>query len=156
MYGLTIIDIATIFVYFLVVLGMGYYSSRRIKNQEDYFLGGRRFGKLIQTFAAFGQGTSVENAVGMTVITARNGITGVFQAISGIFYLPLYWITSIWYRRLRTITLGDFFEERFNSKGIAAFYAIVSAVFFMLIIGLGFLAMSKTITAITEKPFGWI
>ncbi len=152
MYGLALIDLVMIAVYFLAVLGMGYYSARRIKNQEDYFLGGRRFGKLIQTFAAFGQATSVENAVGMTVITARNGIAGILQTISGVFYMPLYWITSIWYRRLRTITLGDFFEERFNSKGIAAFYALVSAVFFMMIIGLGFLAMTKTITAITEKP----
>ncbi len=152
MYGLAIIDLVMIVLYFLVVLGMGYYSARRIKNQEDYFLGGRRFGKLIQTFAAFGQATSVENAVGMTVITARNGIAGILQTISGVFYMPLYWITSIWYRRLRTITLGDFFEERFESKGIAAFYSLVSAVFFMLIIGLGFLAMTKTITAITEKP----
>jgi solute:Na+ symporter, SSS family len=152
MYGLTIIDIITIILYFLVVLGMGYYSSLRIKNQEDYFLGGRRFGKLIQTFAAFGQATSVENAVGMTVIVFRNGLAGVLQSISGIFYMPLYWITSIWYRRLRTITLGDFFEERYNSKGIAAFYAVVSATFFMLIIGLGFMAMTKTVTAIAEKP----
>ena len=101
MYGLAVIDIVMIVLYFLVVLGMGYYSARRIKNQEDYFLGGRRFGKLIQTFA-----------VGMTVITARNGIAGILQTISGVFYMPLYWITSIWYRRLRTITLGDFFEER--------------------------------------------
>lgn len=152
MYGLAIIDIVTILLYFIVVLGMGYYSARRIKNQEDYFLGGRRFGKLIQTFAAFGQATSVENAVGMSVIVFRNGLAGVLQSISGIFYMPLYWITSIWYRRLRTITLGDFFEERYNSKGIAAFYAIVSAFFFMLVIGLGFLAMTKTVTAIAEKP----
>ncbi len=152
MYGLAIIDIVTIILYFVVVLGMGYYSARRIKNQEDYFLGGRRFGKLIQTFAAFGQATSVENAVGMTVIVFRNGLAGVLQSISGIFYMPLYWITSIWYRRLRTITLGDFFEERYNSKGIAAFYAVVSAFFFMLVIGLGFMAMTKTVTAITEKP----
>jgi len=152
MYGLAIIDIIAILLYFIIVLGMGYYSSLRIKNQEDYFLGGRRFGKLVQTFAAFGQATSVENAVGMTVIVFRNGLAGVLQSVSGIFYMPLYWITAVWYRRLRTITLGDFFEERFNSKGIAAFYAVVSAIFFMMIIGLGFMAMTKTVTAITEKP----
>ncbi len=152
MYGLAISDIIAIVLYFLFLLGMGYYSAMRIKNQEDYFLGGRRFGKVVQIFAAFGQATSVENAVGMTVVVFRNGLAGVLQAISGIFYMPLFWITSIWYRRLRTITLGDFFEERFNSKGIAAFYAGVSAFFFMLIIGLGFMAMTKTVTAIAEKP----
>ncbi|MFW6371581.1 MAG: sodium:solute symporter family protein, partial [Bacteroidota bacterium] len=152
MFGFQIVDIIAIALYFIVILGIGYYASRRIKNQEDYFLGGRRFGKFIQTFAAFGQGTSAENAVGMSVVVARNGLAGVLQQIIGIFHLPFFWITSIWYRRLRTITLGDFFEERFNSKGLAAFYAIVSAFFFMIVIGLGFIAMSRTISAISEKP----
>ncbi len=152
MLGLQIMDIITIILYFVVILGIGYYSARRIKNQEDYFLGGRRFGKFIQTFAAFGQGTSAENAVGMSVIVSRNGLAGIMQQLIGIFHLPIFWITSIWYRRLRTITLGDFFEERYKSKGLAAFYAIVSAFFFMIVIGLGFTAMSRTISAITEKP----
>ncbi len=152
MFGFQIVDIIAIVLYFIVILGIGYYASRRIKNQEDYFLGGRRFGKFIQTFAAFGQGTSAENAVGMSVIVARNGLAGVLQQIIGIFHLPFFWITSIWYRRLRTITLGDFFEERFNSKGLAAFYAIISAFFFMIVIGLGFVAMSRTVSAIAVKP----
>jgi len=152
MYGFAVVDIVAICLYFLTILGIGYYASRRIKNQEDYFLGGRRFGKFIQTFAAFGQGTSAENAVGMSVIVARNGLAGVMQQIIGIFHLPFFWITSIWYRRLRTITLGDFFEERYESKSLAAFYAIVSAFFFMIVIGLGFTAMSRTVSAIAEKP----
>ena len=33
---------------------MGY---ARVNDQEDYFMGGRGFGKLMQTFAAFGAGT---------------------------------------------------------------------------------------------------
>lgn len=153
MYGFSIADIIAILLYFIVILGIGVYASRRIKNQEDYFLGGRRFGKFIQTFAAFGQGTSAENAVGMSVVVARNGLAGVMQQLIGIFHLPFFWITSTWYRRLRTITLGDFFEERYNSKGLAAFYAVISAFFFMIVIGLGFVAMSKTVSAIVEKPY---
>jgi len=152
MFGLEIADLIAIALYFMVILGIGYYASRRIKNQEDYFLGGRRFGKFIQTFAAFGQGTSAENAVGMSVVVARNGLAGVLQQIIGIFMLPFFWFTSVWYRRMRTITLGDFFEERYNSKGLAGFYALISAFFFMIVIGLGFLAMSRTISAIAIKP----
>ena len=62
MFGLALIDILVIVAYFLVVIGIGFWSMRRIKNQEDYFLAGRRFGKLIQTFAAFGQATSSDSA----------------------------------------------------------------------------------------------
>ncbi len=153
MFGFAIVDIIAIALYFIVIIGIGVYASLRIKNQEDYFLGGRRFGKFIQTFAAFGQGTSAENAVGMSVVVARNGLAGILQQLIGIFHLPFFWITSIWYRRLRTITLGDFFEERYGSKGLAATYAVISAFFFMIVIGLGFVAMSKTISAISEKPY---
>jgi len=152
MFGLPTIDIATIIAYFAVVIFIGIWASRRISSQEDYFLGGRRFGKFVQTFAAFGQGTSAESAVGTTVLVARNGIAGIWMNLTSVFGLPIYWITSIWYRRMRLLTLGDFFEERYNSKGLAALYALISSVFFMIVIGLGFTAMTKTITAIAAKP----
>ena len=153
MFGLPVIDVVAILIYFLFVIIIGVWASRRIKNQEDYFLGGRRFGKFIQTFAAFGQGTSAESAVGTTVIVARNGMAGIWQLLTGVFGLPIYWITSVWYRRLRLLTLGDFFEDRYNSKGLAAFYALISSIFFMVVIGLGFTAMTKTITGIAAKPY---
>ena len=53
MFGLSFIDIAVIVVYFVGMIGIGLWSMSKIKNQEDYFLGGRRFGKIIQTFASF-------------------------------------------------------------------------------------------------------
>ncbi len=64
MFGLPIIDLLVIVVYFAIVIAIGVWSSRRIKSQEDFFLAGRRFGKLVQTFAAFGQGTSADTARG--------------------------------------------------------------------------------------------
>ncbi|RQW01852.1 sodium:solute symporter family protein, partial [candidate division KSB1 bacterium] len=152
MLGLPLVDVVTIIVYFIFVILIGIWASRRIQNQEDYFLGGRRFGKFVQTFAAFGQGTSAESAVGMVVLVARNGVAGVWTNLTSVFGLPIYWITSVWYRRMRLLTLGDFFEERFDSKGLAALYALISSVFFMIVVGLGFTAMTKTITAIAAKP----
>jgi len=152
MVGLPVIDIVIIVIYFAAVILIGIWSSRRIKNQEDYFLAGRRFGKFVQTFAAFGQGTSTESAVGLTVLVARNGVAGIWQNLIYVFGLPIYWITSVWYRRLRLLTLGDFFEERYSSKGLAALYAVISAMFFVIVIGLGFTAMTKTITGMMAKP----
>ena len=55
MLGLPLIDIVVIIVYFSVIVGIGMWSMRRIKNQEDFFLAGRRSGKVLQTFAAFGR-----------------------------------------------------------------------------------------------------
>jgi len=58
MLGLSLLDILVIILYFAVIIGIGVWSSRRIRSQEDFFLAGRGLGKLVQTFAAFGQATS--------------------------------------------------------------------------------------------------
>ena len=151
MFGLSVIDIVVIVAYFIVILGIGFWSMRRIKNQEDYFLAGRRFGKLIQTFAAFGQATSSDSAVSVTTTTVTNGAAGIWGALNILFATPVYWMTSPWYRRLRLLTMGDFFEDRYGSKKMAGVYALVQAVGFMVLLSVGFSAMSKTVLALTPK-----
>ena len=151
MFGLAAIDIAVIVAYFAVVVAIGFWAMRRIKSQEDYFLAGRRFGKLIQTFAAFGQATSSDSAVTVTTTTTTNGAAGIWGALNILFATPVYWMTSPWYRRLRLLTMGDFFEERYRSKSMAGVYAVIQAVGFMILLSLGFAAMGKTVMALTPK-----
>jgi len=97
MLGLPAVDCLVIAVYFATVIAIGVWSSRRIKNQEDYFLAGRAFGK----------------------------------------------------RRLRLLTTGDFFRERYGSQPMAAVYAVIGSVSMMAFIAVGFAAMTKTIVAMT-------
>ena len=151
MFGLPLIDIIVIILYFVVVIYIGIWSMRRVKNQEDFFLAGRRSGKILQTFAAFGQATSSENAVGVTTTTFTNGAGGVWSALVMLFATPMYWITSPWLRRLRVMTMGDFFEDRYGSKRMAATYAVIGCFCMMVNIALGLNAMTKTIVAITPK-----
>lgn len=151
MLGLGIIDIIVISVYFMFVIGIGIWASKRIKNQEDYLLGGRKFGKLVQTFASFGQATSADGPVGVATTTFRNGAAGIWSALLMVFSTPLFWITSPWMRRMRVLTMGDFYEERYASKKMAATYALVASVGMMGLLSVGYTAMSKTILAITPK-----
>lgn len=152
MFGLAIVDIVVIVVYFLVVIAIGYWSMRRIKNQEDFFLGGRKFGKFIQTFAAFGQGTSADTAVGVTTTTYTNGAAGMWSSLIYLFATPVYWLVMPWMRRLRILTLGDFFEERYGSLKLAGIYAIIGTFGLMALLSVGFSAMSKTVVGLTPKP----
>ena len=153
MYGLSFIDIAAIVIYFMVVLYIGYRAMKKISNQEDYFLGGRKFGRWIQTFAAFGQGTSAESAITSTTVVATNGAGGVGAMLAtGLLGLPFFWMTTMWYRRLRMLTLADFFTERYQSAKMAGFYVVCQAIFFILVAAMGFTAMSKTVAAIAVKP----
>ena len=152
MFGLPFIDIVVIIVYFSVVLTIGVWASRNVNGEEDFFLAGRRFGKLIQTFAAFGQGTSADNAVGVSTTTFNNGASGIWSSMLYLFGTPIYWFTSAWMRRLRLVTLGDFFVERYNSRKMGAVYSVIGAIGMMAFIALGFNAMGKTVIAITPKP----
>ena len=152
-WGLTIWDIIVVFIYFIVILLVAIRASLMVKNSEDYFMAGRRFGKLIQTFAAYGQATSVENVTATTTMVNANGASGIWAMLAGgLVNLPVFWMTSIWYRRLRLLTLGDFFEERYGSKRMAGFYAMCQIIFFIMIGAFGLMAMSKTVAAITSKP----
>ena len=54
-FGLHPADMAVILVYFAVVIGVGLWSARRVKSQEDYFLAGRKFGKLVQIVPVIGK-----------------------------------------------------------------------------------------------------
>ncbi|NDP27878.1 MAG: sodium:solute symporter family protein [Flavobacterium sp.] len=152
-WGLSILDIAIVVIYFIAIIIIAIRAARLVNNREDYFMAGRRFGKLIQTFAAFGQATSVENVTTTTTMVNSNGASGIWAMLAGgLVNLPVFWMTSIWYRRLRLLTLGDFFEERYESKRMAAFYALCQTIFFVLIAAIGLVAMSKTVSAIASKP----
>jgi SSS family solute:Na+ symporter len=60
-------------------------------------------------------------------------------------------LTSPWYRRLRLITMGDFFEDRYGSRRMGATYALICSLGLMMLLAPGFNAMAKTIMALTPK-----
>ena len=152
-YGFSIADIVAMGLYFGAVLYIGLRAMRHVHNQEDFFLGGRRFGKLITTFSNFGQATSSEHAVWMTTVVHNNGAAGIMFAIGGgLLAVPVYWFTSKWFRRLRTLTLADFFAQRYGSKRMAGLYSVVTVFYFMLLVGLALSALGKTVSAIAAKP----
>ena len=151
MFGLSLIDILVILLYFCVIISIGAWSSRRIKNQEDFFLAGRRFGKWIQVFAAFGQGTSSDTAVSVSTTTFTNGASGIWSSLLYLFGTPFYWLVAPWMRRLRLLTMGDYFRERYGSQRMAAIYAVIGSIGMMGFIAVGFTAMTKTIVALTPK-----
>lgn len=151
MFGLSIADIIVIGVYFSVLFYIGFWAMRRVKNQEDFFLGGRRFGKLIQVFAAFGQATSSDTGPSVTTTTANNGAAGIWASLMMLFATPSYWLTGPWYRRLRVMTMGDFFAERYQSKFLGGVYSLMASISLMLMLTVGFIVMTKTVMVMTPK-----
>ena len=125
------LDYLVLAVYFAVLIAIGVFSSKHIKRQEDFFLGGRSFGKLLQTFAAFGAGTGSSDPVTSARTTFTGGVSGMWSVMYWLFVTPFYWIAGVWYRRMRHLTLGDWFVERYESKAMGAGYCIFGILFFM-------------------------
>lgn len=151
--GLHVIDALVIVLYFAVVLYIGYRSMKRVESEEDYFLGGRQFGRFFQTFSQFGQSTSSESVVQTVSIVGVNGLAGAVQgSINALFIYPVSWLFPKWLRRTRFMSMAEYFVERFNCRKLAGLYAVAQTCLFLMVGGMGLYAMSKTVMAITEKP----
>jgi SSS family solute:Na+ symporter len=152
MLGFTPLDLIVIGAYVATVLCIGAWSRPKSGTQEQYFLGGRRFGKWTQTFATFGQVSTADGPVGVATTTFHNGIAGVWTSLLFIFCTPLFWIASPWLRRLRVMTMGDFYAERYGSKAMAATYTAIAAIGMMSVISAGYIATAVTALAMTSQP----
>jgi len=146
------LDYTVIVLYMFGVAGIGFWTLRSIRNTDDFFLGGRGFGKIFSIFLQFGAGTSSDMPVSVSRESFRNGISGIWAVLLWLFITPFYWIIGPWYRRLRLVTIGDYFTERFQSKAMGAAYAVFSVFYFMYYIAIGLTAVGKTVEVLTPRP----
>ena len=140
---MTYLDYTVLVVYFAVMTLIGVLSMLAVKKQEDFFLGSRTFGKLFQAFAAFGAGTGSYDPVAVGRTTVTSGLSGIWSVLLWLFVTPFYWFTAVWYRRMRHITMGDWFVERYHSKAMGAAYMLFAIAFYMFYLALGFTAIGK-------------
>ncbi len=84
------VDYIVLFGYFAGMAAIGVWAMKRVKGQEDYFMGGRRFGKLFQTFAAFGAGTGSADPVNTARGTFANGMSGMWGVMYWLFVLIFF------------------------------------------------------------------
>ncbi len=149
------IDYLVLFVYFAGMAAIGIWAMKQVKVQEDYFMGGRRFGKLFQTFAAFGAGTGSADPVNTARGTFANGMSGMWGVMYWLFVTPMYWISAVWYRRMRCLTLGDWFVERYQSKRMGVAYAIFGCFYYMVYGAMLFTAIGKvSVPLVGPELFG--
>ena len=58
---LTWLDIVVLAGYFLVVVAIGIAGARRVKNVQDYYMGGRRFGKAMMIMFALAASAAAQS-----------------------------------------------------------------------------------------------
>jgi SSS family solute:Na+ symporter len=87
------LDYLVLVAYFVLMIWMGRVAMRRVKAQEDYFMGGRQFGKWLQAFAAFGAGTGSSDPVNTARTTFTSGMSGIWGTMSWLCdpFLLAHW-----------------------------------------------------------------
>jgi SSS family solute:Na+ symporter len=150
--GLNVIDFAIVLAFVLFVLYLGWRASRKTKTTEDFFVAGRRLGKVYQFFLNLGTSTNADQAVVVSREVYRQGIGGMWIQYLVLFLTPFYWFTTAFFRRVRLVTIGDFFTERFKSRFLGAAFAVFTLFMAFLGNGAGYMVAAKTMMALTPKP----
>jgi Na+/proline symporter len=137
-------------LYFAGMLLMGWWSKRGIHNQEGYLLGNRQFGWPMMVMHAFGAGTHPGNVAGVMSQGVVSGASGIWVSWMWLFGTPFYWIIAPIIRRMRCLTMADFFRERFG-RSASVLYIIVAAVGMIVFLAGVMLATTRTVQGVMGK-----
>jgi len=151
-FGLHVLDFAIVLVFIVFVLWLGWRASRKTKTTDDFFVAGRRLGKVYQFFLNLGTSTNADQAVVVSREVYRQGVGGMWIQYLVLFLTPFYWFTTAFFRRVRLVTIGDFFTERFKSRFLGGAFAVFTLFMAFLGNGAGYMVAAKTMMALTPKP----
>lgn len=104
-------------VYLGLQLGFGYWVSRRIRSETDYFLAGRRLAAPLVGMSLFATWFGAETCLGAAGAVYESGLSGARADPFG-YTLCLLFMGWILARRLWDggyLTLGDLYRERYGT-----------------------------------------
>ena len=148
MLGITLTDWFVIVLYLCVITVIGTWAFRRVRSSASFFIGDRKFGKIMMMFFTFGTGTHSDHAVSVAAKTYNTGASGIWYQWLWLFATPFYWVIAPIYRRMRAVTIGDYFEARYGHS-VSALYAIVGMTIMMVSIGVMLKGSSAIVTAVS-------
>lgn len=119
-----------VILYLVISIGIGVYAATRVKNTEDYVAAGRSLPMFMVIAMVFATWFGAETVLGIPATFLEENLGGTISDPFGaslalilfglIFARPLY--------RMKLLTLGDFFRERFNRPiEVAISFAIAAS-----------------------------
>jgi Na+/proline symporter len=105
-----------VLLYLLASLAVGLWAARRLKGAEDFAVASGRFGSAVVAATVFATWFGAETVLGIPGAFMKEGLRGVvadpFAAMACLVLVGLVFARPMY--RLRGVTLGDFFRERFG------------------------------------------
>ncbi len=134
MLGLKIVDWVVIVVYLVGITFIGFWAVRKVRSSASFFIGDRKFGKIMMAFFMFGSGTHSDQAVSVASKTYQTGASGIWYQWLWLFVTPFFWLIAPFFRRMRAVTTGDFFEIRYG-RSVSGLYAAMGILPLLIAIG---------------------
>ena len=134
MLGLKLVDWVVIVVYLFGITLIGFWAVKKVRSSTSFFIGDRKFGKLMMAFFMFGSGTHSDQAVSVAAKTYSSGASGIWYQWLWLFVTPFFWLIAPFFRRMRAVTTGDFFEIRYG-RSVSGLYAAMGILPLLVAIG---------------------
>lgn len=150
----TIGVLAVIILYLAMMLIIGCKYSKSNKSAGDFYLGGRKLGPLVTAMSAEASDMSSWLLMGLPGVALASGIAEPFWTALGLG-LGTYFNWLIVAKKLRrysvatgSITVPDFFGNRFKSKIVVGLAALTIVIFFIPYTASGFVACGNLLSSL--------
>ncbi|MDR2671703.1 MAG: sodium/proline symporter [Coriobacteriales bacterium] len=147
-------------LYVLVILGIGFFYTRRSNSSPDeYFLGGRKLGPWVAAMSAEASDMSGWLLMGLPGVAYFFGASDAVWTAVGLAlgtYLNWRFVAKLlrkYSEKVGAITIPDFFSNRFHDKKkiLMTVASLLILVFFSIYVGSCFVTTGKLFNAL----FGW-
>jgi len=143
--------LTAILIYLAITLAIGAWSSRLVKNSNDFVLAGRSLPLFLSASALFATWFGSETIFGASSVYLEEGLLGVIEdpfggalclILFGLFFLrPMY--------RMNVLTIGDVFKKLFGER-LSFFASIFMIPAYFGYVAAQLIALSLVLGAVTD------
>lgn len=148
--------IIAIVLYLALMVGIGAWYSKKNKNTDDFYLGGRKLGPLVTAMSAEASDMSSYLLMGLPGLAVVYGIAEAsWTAIGLAIGTYINWLLvakriRLYSHKINAVTIPEFFAKRFhdNAKVLSLIAALIIIIFFVPYTASGFSACGKLFSSL--------
>ena len=148
--------IIAIVLYLALMVGIGAWYSKKNKNTDDFYLGGRKLGPLVTAMSAEASDMSSYLLMGLPGLAVVYGIAEAsWTAIGLAVGTYVNWLLvakriRLYSHKINAVTIPEFFAKRFhdNAKVLSLIAALIIIIFFVPYTASGFSACGKLFSSL--------
>ncbi len=144
--------------YFAILFGIGLWSSRKVNDIKDYYVGGKKLGFWVVAFSTRATGESAWLLLGLTGLGAAVGVSAFWVVLGEVIGVSVAWLLMA--KRFKNlsdrygaITIPDYLVSRFQSQThhLRVLAAVILSVFVVIYVS----AQIDATGSAFESFLGW-